>query len=196
MIKEFTHGDTLFTVDEVSSIESMPKSLVEYIETNRASLEGLDLLYTHRATYPYYDATTLTGRKRFRPASITVSTQLFDFSKNVKTNTGVLVYEDVEEEVKVFEAVHCNRIIGLDGAIIHHVEMPASQKQWWQSLPNNTTIGYEWTGTYFSEIFKFDVNRVTFTTYPVDVTMYDYGDGRHAPLSMSGIQKPSTFMKW
>ena len=50
MIKEFTHGDTLFTVDEVSSIEGMPKSLVEYIETNRASLEGLDLLYTHRAT--------------------------------------------------------------------------------------------------------------------------------------------------
>lgn len=166
MIKDFTHGDTLFVVDEVNSIPKMPKSLVEYVEKNKSSLMGVDLLYTPRANYPYVDVCTPTGRRRFRPASITVSSFTYDFSTGVKTSTSAIVYEDVNSEVKVDEAVLCRRVIDLKGNILHHAEMPEAKKSWWESLPDDATVGYEWTGAYFSEIFKFDIDSVTFTSIP------------------------------
>lgn len=195
MIKEFTHGDTLFTVDEVDSIKNMPKSLVEYVKKNRLSLVGTDLLYTPRANYPYYDSTTPTGRQGFRPASITVSTFNYDFSEG-KTNTSAVIYEDVMEEVKVNEAVNCTRVIDFNGNIAHHVEMPSTKKSWWMSLPDDATVGYEWTGAYFIEIFKFDVNKVTFTSFSVDTVKYKTDTGISMNLIRGSETEKPVFMKW
>lgn len=167
MIKEFTRGSVLFTIEEVSTITDMPKSLVEYIEKNKSNLAGVDLLYTPRITYPYCDITTPTGRRRFRPANITVSSFTYDHSQGVKTSTSILVYEDVLEEVRVYEAVYCIRRIDMRGNICHSAEMPVSLTSWWESLPDDTTVGYEWTGVYFYEVFKYDISNVTFLSLPI-----------------------------
>ncbi|WP_304411407.1 hypothetical protein [Bacteroides acidifaciens] len=169
MIKEFTHGDILFVVDEINAIPKIPKSLVEYVEKNKSSLTGVDLLYSPRVNYPYTDICTPTGRRRFRPASITVSSFTYDFSTGVKTSNSTVVYEDVTSEVKVYEFALCRRMIDLKGNILHHVEMPEAKKSWWESLPDDATVGYEWTGAYFCEIFKSDINRITFIHIPTNI---------------------------
>lgn len=156
MIKEFATC-ILFNIDEVHDILGMPDSLVKYVEENRESLAGKELLYYPRAYCLYKD----DDRQWFIPANIVIGNSY----KLAAKNTCEVILEDIDSVNHKESYASIVRVVDEEnGGFAYKAEIPAGKKEWWDGLKLDDMVGYEWTGIHYYGIFKRDIKWVTFVT--------------------------------